>query len=109
MLLFLDTKDTKQRFIKRIIGLPGESIQIKDGNVFITKDGKTNQLTEEYLLNNLKTIGEIGMNLNKDQFFVMGDNRDYSFDSRAWGVVPRSDIIGKAFLRILPLAALTKF
>lgn len=109
VIVFRYPKDTKQRFIKRIIGLPGESIQIKDGNVFITKDGKTNQLTEEYLLNNLKTIGEIGMNLNKDQFFVMGDNRDYSFDSRAWGVVPRSDIIGKAFLRILPLAALTKF
>jgi signal peptidase I len=101
-------KDTKQRFIKRVIGLPGETVQVKDGNVFVTTNGKTTQLTEKYLPANLKTIGEITITLKADEFVVLGDNRDYSYDSRAWGVVPKKDIIGKAFIRIFPLSALSE-
>lgn len=97
-----------QRFIKRIVGLPGETAQIKAGKVYITDNGKTVELAEKYLLNSLETQGDIIITLKSDQYFVLGDNRQYSYDSRAWGVVPKKDIIGKAFLRIFPVAALSQ-
>jgi len=109
VIVFKYPKDTTQRFIKRVIGLPGETVDIKDGSVTILKNGSSTTLDEKYLPANLKTFGNINTTLKPDEYFVMGDNREYSFDSRAWGVVPREDIIGKAFLRVLPLAALSNF
>jgi signal peptidase I len=95
-----------QRFIKRVIGLPGEVVNVTGGHIEVTKDNKTITLSEKYLPASLKTVGEVKKTLGKDEFFVLGDNRDYSYDSRVWGVVPRKDIIGKAFLRLFPINAL---
>lgn len=108
VIVFKYPKDTTQRFIKRVIGLPGETVQVKNGQVSVFEADKEIVLDEEYLPNDLKTYGDVKTTLNKDEYFVMGDNREYSFDSRAWGVVPKSDIIGKAFLRIFPVAALSQ-
>jgi len=91
-------------YIKRIIGLPGETVSIKNGNVYI--NGK--KLEENYLPSTLYTNGglclpkgkEIGV--PQDHFFVLGDNRPYSSDSRTWGFVPRQNIIGKAWLAYWP-------
>lgn len=94
----------KQRFIKRMIGLPGETVEVKNGKVdVIGVDGKTIDLKEKYLSPDLKTFGNITIKLNADQYFVLGDNRDYSYDSRMWGAVPSKYIIGKASLRIFPV------
>jgi len=108
VIVFNFPKDTTQKFIKRVIGLPGETVDITNGKVEIIKDGKKVDLTEKYLPANLKTYPDTKTTLKSDEYFVMGDNREYSYDSRAWGIVPKSDIIGKAFLRVFPVAALSQ-
>ncbi len=108
VIVFKYPKDTSQKFIKRIIGLPGETVDIQNSRISIIKDGEPFVLGEEYLSDALKTYGDVNIVLGSDEYFVLGDNREYSFDSRSWGVVPRKNIIGKAFLRIFPLAALSE-
>ncbi len=97
--------DTTQRFIKRVIGLPGEIVEIKNGNIDILSNGKDLTLHEKkYLPNLLSTAGDINITLKSNQYFVLGDNRQYSYDSRSWGILPREDIIGRAVFRVFPLS-----
>ena len=110
VVVFKYPKDKTQRFIKRIIGLPGETIIIKNGEVSLIKIGGENIILEEsYLPNDLKTYGDTNTTLKDNEYFVLGDNRTYSYDSRSWGVVPIKNIIGKAFLRLYPITELSTF
>lgn len=85
--------------IKRIIGMPGETLEIRDNTVFI--DGE--ELVEPYLAEGA-TMADYGPFVIPDgQVFVMGDNRTFSSDSRENGPVPLSDVVGRAALRIWPL------
>ena len=97
-----------QRFIKRIIGLPGETVKVAFGKVEIVKDGQITILEEDYLSADLETAGDVNVTLKTDEYFVLGDNRNYSYDSRMWGVVQRKYIIGKALFRVFPLASLSQ-
>ena len=93
-------------FIKRIIGLPGETVQIENGSIIITKAGTGDRsvFKEPYLPSELKTIPDMTATLDAGEYFVLGDNRPRSSDSRIWGVLPRTNITGKAWIRLWPIA-----
>ena len=92
-------------YIKRVIGLPGETVNIKDNKVYI--NGK--ELDQSFLPSDFKTyIGNdattsLETKLNADQYFVMGDNREHSHDSRAIGAISKDAIVGRAWLTLYPL------
>lgn len=97
-------------FIKRIIGLPGEEVQIKQGVVTVfTNDNQTINLKEPYLLPGTRTAGDIEFTLKTGQYFVLGDNRGYSFDSRSWGSLESEKIIGLVRLRLWPVNKVMAF
>ena len=95
-------------FIKRVIGLPEETVIIKDGTVTIKNKEHPNgfKLNESYIPTsaNFKLLGNETKTLGKNEFFTLGDNRqpNASLDSREWGALPKNHIIGKAWVRVLP-------
>ena len=106
VIVFKFPRDTSQYFIKRVIGLPGEKVKIGDGRVTIYSDEHPDGqvLDEPYLVNQNITLGGEGtVTLGSEEYFVLGDNRQASSDSRVWGVLPKHDIVGKAWLRVFPL------
>jgi signal peptidase I len=97
--------DPSKYFIKRIIGLPGETVSIQSGSVSITSPTqKTPLILAEPYVQNPKQDSS-SRTLDKDEFFVMGDNRAQSSDSRIWGPVPRRLMDGKAYLRLYPFTS----
>lgn len=104
IIVFRAPTNNNDEYIKRIIGLPGEIVEIQKGRVFV--DGK--ELSETYLDPTITTDagaflaeGE-SAKVPEDQYFVLGDNRDFSSDSRAWGFVPSDKITGRAWVIYWP-------
>ncbi len=109
VVVFKYPNDTTQRYIKRIIGLPGETIAVNAGKVFVYQDGSPVALDElAYLPQTTQTQGNIKISLDKNEYFVLGDNRSLSADSRAWGTLPEGDLIGRVMFRAWPFSALAK-
>ncbi len=108
VIVFIAPPSPDKDFIKRVIGLPGDKIYLQDGNVYVN-----GQLFDEspYLQSDVKTYGgsylhdgpENTITVPQDNFFVMGDNRPYSSDSREWGFVPRKNLIGKSLFVYWPV------
>ena len=97
IVVFWFPKEPDKSYVKRIIGLPGEMVEVRNGKVFI--DG--NELKEDYLdIEHNQSLPTFPAKRVEDHhYFVMGDNRDNSSDSRYWGLVPEKYIYGKAFFR----------
>ena len=99
IIIFLFPEDTTKSYIKRIVGLPGETLMIEDGKVFI--NGK--QIDEPYL--NPEFLSQDSLpapvQIPENHYFVLGDNRRNSSDSRYWGTVPKHLIYGKYWFRYL--------
>lgn len=120
--LMQENPSLKDAFIKRVIGLPGETVELKNGRVFI--DG--NPLSENYVASDIYPAEPVtassehqtteievcppnqrylvgAVTIPADSYLVLGDNRNNSYDSRCWGIVPRSNIIGRAIVRFWPI------
>lgn len=103
--------DTSKYYIKRIIGLPGETIEVKNSKVVVYNSANSDGiiLDETYLPENLETNGQIKKKLGTDEYFVLGDNRPVSSDSRIWGSLPKNDIVGRVWIRVWPFNRATIF
>lgn len=107
VVVFRYPKNPEQYYIKRVIALPGESVAIKDGIVYIFNEvhHQGYALDESaYLAKNVKTSDMTKITLDEDEYFVMGDNRSFSYDSRAFGPIHRKDLIGRVLLRAWPVS-----
>lgn len=104
VIIFRFPGNPSQFYIKRIIGLPGETVRISDGAMTIVNSEHPNGfvLKEGYLDETIMTSGNLETPLRNKEYFVLGDNRDESHDSRRWGVLGEHFIIGRVFLRAWP-------
>lgn len=111
VIVFRYPGDEKTFYIKRLIGLPGERVVVKDGKIVIYNNENPQgfMLAEDYIDQGIRTLGKSDVSLDANQFFVLGDNRYYSFDSRNWGTVSRDEIVGIARLRLLPVSEAQAF
>lgn len=98
-------------YIKRVIGLPGERVVVKDGRVLIYNQQfpEGAKIEQDYLTPGVRTTGNLDVTLSENNYFVLGDNRNYSFDSRSWGTLPRKNITGLVRLRLLPISKVQAF
>lgn len=110
VVIFRYPKNPTLNYIKRIIALPGEKITINNSQVTVFNsqypEGKI--LSEDYLPTNTKTLtfepGNFEKTLGDREYFVMGDNREHSSDSREWGVLPRENILGRSWVTLVPFS-----
>ena len=108
VIIFHPPDNPSLNYIKRLIGLPGDRIQIKDGQVFVNGE----KIDESYLATDSNTFAgkeSYSVTLNQDEYFVLGDNRDHSRDSREIGAIPRTNIVSRVWFRLLPIGQIRAF
>ena len=108
VVIFRYPGDPRVHYIKRIIGLPGERVTGDGDKITVFENGEGKVLNESYVWakgNRAKFDVTLGLN----EYFVMGDNRNFSFDSRSWGALPQDDIIGLARFRLWPITRVMAF
>lgn len=111
VIIFKFPQDPSKFFIKRIIGLPGEIVEIKEGTVSVRNRDSTEALIldETYVIPENRRNDSITAVLRDDEYYVMGDNRGASADSRLWGPLKEDLIVGRAIIRVLPITKLDLF
>lgn len=110
VVVFRYPKDPSKFFIKRVIGIPGDTVDIKGKEVtLLNAEHPEGILLHESYIQDMKPGATITETLGENEYFVMGDNRDASSDSRSWGMLPRDNIVGRAFLRLFPLSQISIF
>jgi len=101
VIIFHPPEDPSINYIKRIIGLPGDTIEIKDGMVFVNDCALSEFYVDSTTQLSLKTPSA-PITLKPGEYFVLGDNRNHSRDSREIGAIPRQNIVSKIWFRLLP-------
>jgi signal peptidase I len=111
VMVFHDVSDYSTYLIKRVIGLPGERVVIKNNTITIYNKQNPNGfvLDESYLPSGTPTSGDEDITLSSSSYFMMGDNRTVSYDSRSWGPLPANDIVGLVRFRLWPFNAIQIF
>lgn len=110
VVIFRYPRDPSKFFIKRVIAIPGDTITILDSTVTITNENNPEGFVlEEPYIKSMQPGTMLTEELGDREYFVMGDNRDESSDSRAWGILQEERIIGKAFLRLFPPHSMSVF
>jgi signal peptidase I len=103
VVIFRYPRDPSKFFIKRVIGVPGDTITIENAQVSISNESNPSGFTlDEPYIKSMQPAAPFKETLGDREYFVMGDNRDKSSDSRAWGVLQEERIIGRAFVRLFP-------
>lgn len=109
VIVFKYPKDPSQYYIKRIVGLPDENIKINGQNVFVVDEEGLIKIEENYLSKKTFLGGGIDINLGENEYFVLGDNRGASYDSRQWGALVGENIVGKVWIRVWPFGGFKIF
>ena len=109
VVVFIPPTDEDDFYIKRIVGLPGETVMIEDGIITIMNDEhpRGEVLDEEYIES--YTYGNVDVELGEGEYYLLGDNRMHSYDSRHMGPIEESAIIGRAWFRGLPVDRMATF
>ncbi|MCF6276277.1 MAG: signal peptidase I [Candidatus Magasanikbacteria bacterium] len=109
VIVFKAPLDNEDFYLKRIIGLPGERVKVENSKIIVyNKDNPAGVVVDEsYIIE--ETPGTYSVTLAEDQYFVMGDNRDESFDSRRFGPISEDTIVGKAWVRGWPFSRVSLF
>lgn len=112
VVVFRYPKNPSQYFIKRVVGLPGEKVRIENNKITIyNNDNPEGMVLDEssYIPSTTLTVDGQTISLSNNEYFVLGDNREHSSDSRVWGPVPQKNIIGKVLIRAWPINEFTFF
>jgi signal peptidase I len=104
VIVFIYPENPKKDFIKRLIGLPGERVEIRDGTIYVNEAPFLDSTFNQRYYYNRGEFGKEGEKIEvpQDSFFVLGDNSSSSQDSRYWGFVPYKNLLGKAILIYWP-------
>jgi len=108
VIIFHPPDNPSVNYIKRLVGLPGDTIEIKNQNVYVNSQ----KINEPYLTSNEQTnvvTKDLFLKLKENEYFVLGDNRNHSRDSRETGPVPRSSIVSRVWVRLLPIDNVSAF
>lgn len=112
VIVFRYPNDPSEYFIKRVIGLPGESLEIRDNHIVVSNEEHPGGFVLDestYLPEANTTTGTYAVELKDNEYYVLGDNRTASSDSRRWGALEENYIIGKAWVRAWPFDDFTVF